>query len=152
MAVTMSLQSAKLELDGMTFAVPRMGGMGTRPAPDASWPPKSFVYTGEHDIECSLSRDQFTAAYRILKKGRIPCVLWLKPDVSPMHCTFIASGMSTDIDGGTLSGFVYQDAYNGKPVTDPALVAYLIEQYKLPELTPEEEAQLDADLAFYDGE
>jgi hypothetical protein len=154
MALTMSLQSAKLELGvGLSLKVSRMGGMGTRPAPDTSWPPTTFVYTGEHEVECAVSREQSNEAHGILLNHLgVPCTLWLKPDVSPIPCTFTASGMYMDMDGGTLTGIVYQDSYNGKPVTDPAMVAYLIEQYKPKPLTPEEEAQLDADLAFYDGE
>jgi hypothetical protein len=154
MAITMALKSVKLELDGgLSFDVPRMGGMGTRPAPDASFPPKTFVYTGEQEIECIVGMDQHGAAYAILNGGRsMPCTLWLRPDTGGALCTFTAHSFSVGVDGSTLAGFVYQDAYNGKPVTDAALVAYLIEQHTPKPLTPEEEAQLDADLAWYDGE
>jgi hypothetical protein len=149
-------------LDGAAFAVKHIDGMETRPADPLERAPKSFVWTGYRKIELSMPVSDFDKAHAIMvRSGLQPCVMVSPSGDERRAYTFAATSLQTsfydaikpqDMIRGELDGVLYEKAADGAPVTDPALVAYLIEQHKPKPMTPEEEAQLDADLAFYDGE
>jgi hypothetical protein len=149
-------------IDGAAFAVTHIDGMETRPVDPLERAPKSFVWTGYRKIELRVPIADFDKAYAVMERsGWQQCVMVSPSGDERRAYTFAATSLSTsvydaikpqDAIRGELDGLLYEKALDGAPVTDAAYVAYLIEQYKLPELTPQEEAQLDADLAFYDGE
>jgi hypothetical protein len=139
--------------DGTAFAVTHIDGMETRPAAPLEHAPKSFVWTGYRKIELRMPIADFDKAYAVMERsGWQPCVMVSPSGGERRAYTFAATSLSTsvydaikpqDAIRGELDGLLYEKAQDGAPVTDPALVAYLIEQHKPREYTAEELAEID---------